>query len=152
MLNEDGTIAGILDILDVTHSTLLADAVEGGGGSADADGAGGWLKWRLAHALRLFTAQQQQAHVWRDDVSSVTRDNLRDITARPDQSVMSIARRMAADRITAVLVVEASRGAALAGIFTERDVVTRVVVRGLDPETTSLDQVRPGNAGLWVVV
>ena len=45
---------------------------------------------------------------------------------------------MAEQRIGAVLVLD---DGALAGIFTERDALYRVVAAGLDPATTALDQV-----------
>jgi CBS domain-containing protein len=53
-------------------------------------------------------------------------------------TVRAAARNMAERHIGAVLV---GQGRRLQGIFTERDVLTRVVARGLDPDTTTLDQV-----------
>ncbi len=53
-------------------------------------------------------------------------------------SVRDAAMTMAERRIGAVLVVEDGR---LVGIFTERDVVTRVVARGGDPDRTTLGEV-----------
>ena len=47
--------------------------------------------------------------------------------------------RMMDRRRAAVLIVDGQ--GRLAGIFTERDVLTRVVARGLDPEATALGQV-----------
>jgi CBS domain-containing protein len=60
------------------------------------------------------------------------------VKAPPDTSVAQAAKLMAAKDVGAVLVVE---GDALAGIFTERDVVFRVVAAGRDPRTTSLADV-----------
>jgi CBS domain-containing protein len=53
-------------------------------------------------------------------------------------TVRAAARNMAERHIGAILV---GQGRRLQGIFTERDVLTRVVARGLDPDTTTLDQV-----------
>lgn len=53
-------------------------------------------------------------------------------------TVRNAARNMAERHIGAVLV---GKNRKLQGIFTERDVLTRVVARGLDPDTTTLDQV-----------
>jgi CBS domain-containing protein len=60
----------------------------------------------------------------------------------PDESVTETARLMATKDTGAVLVVEND---ALVGIFTERDVVFRVVGKGLDPATTEIRTVMTGN-------
>ncbi len=60
----------------------------------------------------------------------------------PETSVREAARRMADRRIGAVLVNDGNR---LVGIFTERDVMTRVVAAGLDPDRTQLRQVMTAN-------
>ena len=56
----------------------------------------------------------------------------------PSATVREAANLMAEKRIGAVLAMENDK---LAGIFTERDVMTRVVAAGLDPETTLIDSV-----------
>ncbi|UCG97869.1 MAG: CBS domain-containing protein [Burkholderiales bacterium] len=60
------------------------------------------------------------------------------VTVPPGTSVREASQLMAKKQIGAVLVVEDKR---LIGIFSERDVVFRVVARGLDPATTPLSQV-----------
>lgn len=60
------------------------------------------------------------------------------ITAAPDTSVSQAARLMATKNAGAVLVLEDDQ---LIGIFTERDVVFRVIAPGLDPKETHLRQV-----------
>lgn len=60
------------------------------------------------------------------------------LTAPPATSVRAAAGQMEGRKVGAVLVVEQGR---LLGIFTERDVVFRVIARGLDPETTRLADV-----------
>lgn len=56
----------------------------------------------------------------------------------PDATVREAARLMADKRIGAILVVDQSE---LAGIFTERDGLFRVLAEGRDPETTTLADV-----------
>jgi len=60
------------------------------------------------------------------------------VTAAPETSVAEAAALMLARRVSAVLVVE--RGA-LAGIFTEHDVVSRVIAAGHDPQRVLLSEV-----------
>jgi len=60
------------------------------------------------------------------------------LRAAPATLVDNAARRMSARGVGAIMVVE--RGA-LVGIFTERDIVTRVVAPGLDPHATRLADV-----------
>jgi CBS domain-containing protein len=60
------------------------------------------------------------------------------LMASPDTTVLKAASLMADRNVGAVMVVD---GEALVGIFTERDVVFRVVARALDPATTPVAQV-----------
>jgi CBS domain-containing protein len=60
------------------------------------------------------------------------------LVAAPDTTVREAAELMASRAVGAVLVVERDE---LLGIFTERDVVFRVVARGLDPDVTRLTEV-----------
>lgn len=57
------------------------------------------------------------------------------LTAPPSTTVSQAARLMAGKNVGAVLVVQEER---LIGIFSERDVVFRVVAKGLDPKTVIL--------------
>jgi signal-transduction protein with cAMP-binding, CBS, and nucleotidyltransferase domain len=56
----------------------------------------------------------------------------------PDAPVQAAAEQMAARHVAAILVVE---DGALKGIFTERDLLQRVVAVGLDPANTSIAHV-----------
>ena len=56
----------------------------------------------------------------------------------PGLDVRSAAQRMAERNIGAVAVVDSGR---LAGIFSERDLMSRVVARGLDPDGTQVEKV-----------
>ena len=56
----------------------------------------------------------------------------------PGWSVRAAAERMAERNIGAAAVVQ---GGALAGVFSERDIMTRVVARGLNPDDTEVSDV-----------
>ena len=60
------------------------------------------------------------------------------ITAKPDETVAVAAGRMCANRVGAVLLV---RDGTLRGLFSERDLLTRVVGEARDPATTGLEAV-----------
>jgi CBS domain-containing protein len=60
------------------------------------------------------------------------------VVVDPTVSIETAARAMAAHNIGAVPVVDGDR---LSGIFTERDVLTRVVAASLNPATTSVGEV-----------
>lgn len=60
------------------------------------------------------------------------------LKAPPETLVSKAAKLMAAKNVGALMVVEGGR---LVGIFTERDVVFRVVARGLDARTTAVSEV-----------
>lgn len=64
------------------------------------------------------------------------------VTATPQATVSEAARLMAGRRIGAILVLEDEL---LVGIFTERDVVFRVVAKGRDPAATCLADVMTVN-------
>jgi CBS domain-containing protein len=59
-------------------------------------------------------------------------------TVEPKATAAEAARQMSEARIGAVVV---SEGDKVVGIFTERDVLAKVVARGLDPATTPVDEV-----------
>lgn len=60
------------------------------------------------------------------------------VTAAPPTSVAEAAALMLAHGVGAVLVVE---GGALAGIFTEHDIVARVIAGGRDPHAVAIGEV-----------
>lgn len=73
-------------------------------------------------------------------VKSVMKGNLK--TAQCSESVAEAAKRMKEHKLGALLVEE---GAALVGIFTERDLLNRVVAEGKDPLTTTVGEVSTQN-------
>ena len=60
------------------------------------------------------------------------------VSMTPSRSVMEVAERMAAQRISCVVITERSRPV---GILTERDLIKRVVTKGKDPHKTKLKDV-----------
>jgi CBS domain-containing protein len=60
------------------------------------------------------------------------------VTAAPQASVAEAVAMMLAHGVTAIVVVEND---AISGIFTEHDVVSRVIAGGRDPQTVRLDEV-----------
>jgi CBS domain-containing protein len=64
------------------------------------------------------------------------------VTATADMTVAAASRLMKEKRVGAILVVEAGR---LAGIFTERDALFRVIAEGRSPDETKLAEVMTVN-------
>jgi CBS domain-containing protein len=58
--------------------------------------------------------------------------------AETSETVRVVVRRMAAWNVGAIAILEAGK---LAGVFSERDLMTRVVAAGLDPEVTTVGNV-----------
>src|SRR5664280_1009490 len=56
----------------------------------------------------------------------------------PNITVATAAKEMDRHRVGAILVIESDR---IVGIFTERDVLSRVVAAGVDPSTTPIERV-----------
>ena len=69
-------------------------------------------------------------------VETLAKRNL--VTATPEETVLAAVRRMAEYRVGAILVVD---GGTLAGIFSERDALARVMAEGLDPAATPVGEV-----------
>lgn len=61
------------------------------------------------------------------------------VSALPDTTVRAAAVAMAGQSVGAIMIVDET--GRLIGLFTERDLLNRVVARGLDPETTLLASV-----------
>ena len=60
------------------------------------------------------------------------------VTASADETVTAVAKRMVENGVGAVIVVD---GEALVGLFSERDLLRRVVVAGMVPGATSVGEV-----------
>ncbi|MBN9421601.1 MAG: inosine-5-monophosphate dehydrogenase [Candidatus Accumulibacter sp. 66-26] len=74
-------------------------------------------------------------------ISDVIRDQ-KILSAESGISVREAARLMAADKVGALLIVEKGQ---LIGIFTERDILNRVVATSLDPDKTGIAGVMTRN-------
>ena len=74
-------------------------------------------------------------------VRSIVEDQ-QPVTATADMTVAAASRLMKARRIGAILVLDNGR---LAGIFTERDALFRVIAEGRSPEATRLGEVMTVN-------
>jgi CBS domain-containing protein len=77
--------------------------------------------------------QQQQRHLVRDCVRRAE-----PLAAKPGDTVRAAAKRMAEQACSSILVCEGGR---LLGIFTERDLLARVVAESRDPDKTRLEEV-----------
>jgi CBS domain-containing protein len=60
------------------------------------------------------------------------------VSVRKDATVLDAVRAMVEGKVGATIVQDGTR---LLGVFTERDVVRRVVLKGLDPKTTPVSEV-----------
>jgi len=60
------------------------------------------------------------------------------VDAEPGESVLDVLRRMTEARVGAIAILEGDR---LVGVFSERDLMTRVVVGGRDPAHTPVERV-----------
>ena len=69
-------------------------------------------------------------------------EDQRPVTAAADMTVASASRLMKERRVGAILVLDKGR---LAGIFTERDALFRVIAEGRSPEATKLAEVMTPN-------
>lgn len=65
------------------------------------------------------------------------------VTARPDETIVDAARKMAENKIGSVIVVDDT--GTIIGIVTEGDIVRRVVARGLDPSQTIVETIMTRN-------
>ena len=74
-------------------------------------------------------------------IRSIIEDQ-RPVTANSDITVLAAAQLMKRHRIGAILIVDHDR---LAGIFTERDALFRVIAEGRDPKATRVAEVMTSN-------
>ncbi|KAG6911763.1 hypothetical protein DXG01_000009 [Tephrocybe rancida] len=152
--NEDGNVVGLLDITKVFHEALgkverssaaseqLFSAMAGVqselGGVSSNPQAAAMLAW--AERLREKTALP--------DLTTVMDSRTLPATVGPKTSVREVAKLMKEKRTTAVCVMEsiggtpgAAGGSRIAGIFTSKDVVLRVIAAGLDAGRCSVVRV-----------
>lgn len=63
------------------------------------------------------------------------------LTGNPGMTVRAAARAMAERSVGAIPLVDANQGGRLVGIFSERDLLTKVVAPGLDPDRVTVAEV-----------
>lgn len=154
--NDEGNVVGLLDITKVFHEALgkverssaaseqLFSAMAGvqselGGGLASNPQAAAMLAW--AEKLREKTALP--------DLASVMDSHTHPATVGPKTTVREVAKLMKERRTTAVCVTETVNPTApgmaptsrIAGIFTSKDIVLRVIAAGLDAGRCSVVRV-----------
>ncbi|KIO34509.1 hypothetical protein M407DRAFT_13371 [Tulasnella calospora MUT 4182] len=155
--NEEGNVVGLLDITKVFHEAL--DKIERGSSASQKlysalEGVqhelGGGLSQNPQTAAMLAYVEALREKTALPDLSSVMDSRTQPATVGPKTTVRDAAKLMKENRTTAVCVVEgganttgglASGPPKIAGIFTSKDVVLRVVAAGLDPGRCSVVRV-----------
>jgi CBS domain-containing protein len=150
--NEDGNVVGLLDITKVFHEAL--DKVERGSSASEKLysalagvqselGAGLGANPQTAAMLAYVEALREKTAL--PDLTTVMDSGTQPAVAGPRATVREVARLMRERRTTAVCVMEpnATPGAhpKIAGIFTSKDVVLRVIAAGLDASMCSVVRV-----------
>ena len=158
--NEDGDVVGLLDIAKVFYEALeklerahgssqkLYNALEG----VQSEWGGGAVGPQQAMMQYVETLRQRMSM---PDLSTILDSRTLPVTVGVRTSVRDAARLMKEHRTTAVCVMESSAtnpmgnatsgqgivSGKIAGIFTSKDVVLRVIAAGLDPKTCSVVRV-----------
>lgn len=149
MCNEDGDVVGLLDITKVFHSSLekleraysssqqLYSALEGV-----------QSEWSGANQALVSYVEQIRESMAAPEVASLLDARTAAVTVGVRTSVKDAAKLMREHRTTAVIVLENPTGhlqpgeaPRIAGIFTSKDVVLRVIAAGLDSKTCSVVRV-----------
>ncbi|KAH9964470.1 CBS-domain-containing protein [Russula dissimulans] len=150
--NEDGNVVGLLDITRVFHEAL--DKVERGSSASEKLysalagvqselGAGLGANPQTAAMLAYVEALREKTAL--PDLTTIMDSHTQPAVAGPRATVREVARLMRERRTTAVCVMEPTTtpGAhpKIAGIFTSKDVVLRVIAAGLDASMCSVVRV-----------
>ncbi|KAJ1895191.1 hypothetical protein LPJ66_004741 [Kickxella alabastrina] len=138
--NEEGDVVGLLDVIRCMYEAL--DKMERAHKSSKALYAaieGVEKEWSGQSAQMLNFASTLRERMSFPDMTTVL-DGNDPVIVSPKTPVMEIARLMRAHRVTASLVVDEDTGN-IAGIFTSKDIVLRVIAAGLDPRTCSVVRV-----------
>ncbi|KAJ3559410.1 hypothetical protein NP233_g11269 [Leucocoprinus birnbaumii] len=142
--NEDGNVVGLLDITKVFHEAL--DKVErSSAASEQLFNAMAGVQTELGSvgnnpqaAAMLAWAEKLRQKTALPDLTTVMDSRTDPATVGPKTSVRDVAKLMKERRTTAVCVVEGGR---IAGIFTSKDVVLRVIAAGLEANRCSVVRV-----------
>ncbi|OCH96578.1 CBS-domain-containing protein [Obba rivulosa] len=151
--NEEGNVVGLLDITKVFHEAL--DKVERSSSASEKlysalagvqSELGGGLSTNPQAAAMLTYVEALREKTALPDLTSVMDSRTQPATVGPKTTVREVAKLMKERRTTAVCVMEPSAGAPgsppkIAGIFTSKDVVLRVIAAGLDATRCSVVRV-----------
>ncbi|CAE6415636.1 unnamed protein product [Rhizoctonia solani] len=145
--NDEGNVVGLLDITKVFHEAL--DKLErGSSASAKLHAALEGVQSELgmnpqAMAMMSYVASLREKTTL-PDLTTVMNSRTQPAMVNPRSTVRDAAKLMKENRTTAVCVMEPAQGggpAKIAGIFTSKDVVLRVIAAGLDPNRCSVVRV-----------
>lgn len=150
--NEDGNVVGLLDITKVFHEAL--DKVERGSSASQKlytalesvqTELGGGVAANPQTAAMMAFVESLRDKTALPDLTSVMDSRTQPATVIPRTTVREAAKLMKENRTTAVCVMEGGQAggppARIAGIFTSKDVVLRVIAAGLDPSRCSVVRV-----------
>ncbi|KAJ1664299.1 hypothetical protein IW140_003035 [Coemansia sp. RSA 1813] len=138
--NEEGDVVGLLDVIRCMYEAL--DRMERAHQSSKALYAaieGVEKEWSVHSTQMVNFVSQLRERMSFPDMTTVL-DGTDPVMVGPKTPVMEIARQMRAGRVTSSLVVDEDTGN-IAGIFTSKDIVLRVIAAGLDPRTCSVVRV-----------
>ncbi|KAJ1944668.1 hypothetical protein FBU59_002537, partial [Linderina macrospora] len=138
--NDEGDVVGLLDVIRCMYEAL--EKMERAYQSSKALYAaieGVEKEWSGQSAQMMQFVDTLRERMSFPDMTTVI-DGNDPVIVGPKTPVMEIARQMRAGRVTASLVVDDETGA-IAGIFTSKDIVLRVIAAGLDPRTCSVVRV-----------
>ncbi|KAJ2705532.1 hypothetical protein FB645_002321 [Coemansia sp. IMI 203386] len=138
--NEEGDVVGLLDVIRCMYEAL--DKMERAHQSSKALYAaieGVEKEWSGHSAQMMNFVNTLRERMSFPDMTTVL-DGTDPVIVSPKTSVAEIARQMRAGRVTASLIVDDDTGN-IAGIFTSKDIVLRVIAAGLDPRQCSVVRV-----------
>ncbi|KAI0034925.1 CBS-domain-containing protein [Vararia minispora EC-137] len=149
--NEEGNVVGLLDITKVFHEAL--DKVERSSSASEklysalagvqTELGVGTTNPQAAAMLAYVEALRERTAL--PDLTTVMDSRTQPATVGPKATVREVARLMREHRTTAVCVMEGTNGIGnvprIAGIFTSKDVVLRVIAAGLDASRCSVIRV-----------
>ncbi|KAJ1719632.1 hypothetical protein LPJ53_005635 [Coemansia erecta] len=138
--NEEGDVVGLLDVIRCMYEAL--EKMERAHQSSKALYAaieGVEKEWSGHSAQMMNFVNTLRERMSFPDMTTVL-DGTDPVIVSPKTSVAEIASQMRAGRVTASLVVDDETGN-IAGIFTSKDIVLRVIAAGLDPRTCSVVRV-----------
>ncbi|CAE6404616.1 unnamed protein product [Rhizoctonia solani] len=146
--NDEGNVVGLLDITKVFHEAL-EKLERGSSASAKLHAALEGVQSELgnssnpqAMAMMSYVASLREKTTL-PDLTTVMDSRTRPATVNIRSNVREAAKLMKENRTTAVCIMEAHHGgpAKIAGIFTSKDVVLRVIAAGLDPDRCTVIRV-----------